>query len=66
MRGHMASSASPAKADLSSLTAMLSAKWKSGGGEAAAAPDTLRTGQVRNFKISKIDTDTKRIEVTLA
>ncbi|HEV8146774.1 MAG TPA: S1 RNA-binding domain-containing protein [Bryobacteraceae bacterium] len=54
-----------AKADLSSLTAMLSAKWKSGGGEAAAAPDALRTGQVRNFKISKVDTDTKRIEVTL-
>ena len=26
----------------------------------------LRTGPVRNFKICKVDTDTKRIEVTLA
>lgn len=56
------------KADLSSLTAMLSAKWKSGPSEvaAAAAPEAFRSGQVRNFKISKIDTDTKRIEITLA
>ncbi len=53
------------KADLSSLTAMLSAKWKSGGGDAVPAPEAIRAGQVRNFKISKIDTDTKRIEVTL-
>jgi small subunit ribosomal protein S1 len=54
----------PAKADLSSLTAMLAAKWKSGGGP-AAAPHELRPGQVRNFKILSIDPATKRIEVEL-
>jgi small subunit ribosomal protein S1 len=57
--------ATPAKADLSSLTAMLSAKWKSGGG-AVEAPEAPRAGQIRNFKILKLDVDAKRIEVELA
>ena len=59
-----AASAGPAKADLSALSSMLSAKWKSGGaGEAAAEP--LKSGQVRSFKISNVDPSTKKIELEL-
>jgi small subunit ribosomal protein S1 len=52
------------KADLSSLTEMLSQKWKSGGG-AAEAGDALRAGQIRSFKIVQIDAEKKRIDVQL-
>lgn len=52
------------KSDISSLTAMLSAKWKQGGGTAAGTTETeTRAGQVRNFRIVNIDPATKRIEL---
>jgi len=56
--------ASAGKADLGSLTAMLSQRWKSGGGDAVAA-EAPRAGQVRSFKISNIDAAAKRIELEL-
>jgi small subunit ribosomal protein S1 len=56
--------ASAGKADLGSLTAMLSQRWKSGGADAAVA-ETPRAGQVRSFKISSIDVTAKRIELEL-
>jgi len=56
--------AEPARGDLSSLTAMLSAKWKQGGGPAAGSTTSeAKTGQVRNFKIMKLDAGKKRIEL---
>ena len=54
------------KADLSSLTAMLSAKWKQGPAAATAQPEVPRTGQVRTFRILKLDQPNKKIEVELA
>lgn len=54
------------KPDLSSLTAMLAQKWKTGGGGDAAAADTVRAGQVRSFRISSIDAAAKRIDLELA
>jgi small subunit ribosomal protein S1 len=57
-------SAGAQKADLSSLTAMLSQKWKSGGGAAESA-DAIRAGQVRSFKIVQIDLEKKRIDLEL-
>ena len=56
--------AAPAKADLSSLSSMLQSKWKTGGGSSAKAEE-LRPGQIRSFKISKLDADAKKIEVEL-
>jgi small subunit ribosomal protein S1 len=53
------------KADLSSLTSMLAARWKSGTGGAAEG-ETLRSGQIRSFRISKIDAAAKKIELELA
>jgi small subunit ribosomal protein S1 len=55
------------KADLSSLTSMLSAKWKQG--TAASAPgrkEPARAGQIRSFRIVKLDAAGKKIDVELA
>jgi small subunit ribosomal protein S1 len=54
-----------AKADLSSLSSMLQAKWKSGsGGPAKAEP--VRAGQVRSFRIVNLDRAAKKIELEFA
>jgi small subunit ribosomal protein S1 len=57
-------SAGAAKADLSSLTAMLSARWKSGAGE-ETGPEALHSGQIRSFKITSLDPAAKKVEVEL-
>ena len=55
------------KADLSSLTSMLEAKWKKGGATGGATRDDApRSGQIRSFRIVKLDAAQKRIEVELA
>ncbi len=54
-------------ADLSSLTAMLSAKWKQGGGSSASRrSEPVRTGQIRSFRIAKLDAASKKIDLELA
>ncbi len=54
----------PGKADLSSLGAMLQARWKGAGTtNAAVKPEPLRAGQVRGFRITKLDAEGKSIEV---
>jgi small subunit ribosomal protein S1 len=68
--GSKAGSSAPepaaAKADLSSLTAMLSARWKQGPTAAATQAEAPRAGQVRTFRILKLDQQNKKIEVELA
>jgi small subunit ribosomal protein S1 len=54
-----------AKADLSSLSSMLQARWKSGAGAPPKA-EPARAGQVRSFRIVKLDVAAKKIEVELA
>jgi small subunit ribosomal protein S1 len=61
-----ASAAPEAKADLSSLTAMLSAKWRQGAAPAKSQPEPVRAGQIRTFRILKLDLPSKKIEVELA
>jgi small subunit ribosomal protein S1 len=56
--------ASSSKADLSTLSAMLSAKWKSGPGTEAAA-EGPRAGQIRSCRILSIDPATKKIELEI-
>jgi len=53
-----------AQADLSSLGAMLQARWKSGPAEASAA-EGIQPGQVRSFRIKKLDGAEKKIEVEM-
>ena len=58
--------AEPAKGDISSLTAMLSAKWKQGGStEPGAATTETKAGQIRNFRIVRLDAAKKKIELEI-
>jgi len=57
---------SAAKADLSSLTSMLQAQWKSGVSSAKPKSADLSVGQVRSFRISKLSAAEKQIELELA
>jgi small subunit ribosomal protein S1 len=52
-------------ADLSSLSSMLQARWKTGAGAPVKA-EPARAGQVRSFKIVKLDRPSKKIELELA
>jgi len=54
------------KVDLSSLSSMLKDRWKGNSPAVAANPEALSTGQIRRFKIVKLDVEAKRIEVELA
>ncbi|HWR15393.1 MAG TPA: 30S ribosomal protein S1 [Terriglobales bacterium] len=60
-----AQAASVGKADLSSLSSMLQAKWK-GAGAGASQPEPPQAGQIRSFKIAKLDAENKRVEVEFA
>ena len=50
--------------DLSSLTSMLQAKWKSGTG--AGSGRDARSGQIRSFRITRLDAAAKKIELEFA
>jgi small subunit ribosomal protein S1 len=62
--GKKSEPAQPAKADLSSLSSMLQARWKSGG--EALKTEPVRSGQVRSFRIVKLDRSAKKIELEMA
>ncbi len=55
-----------AKADLSSLSNMLQARWKGSAPAPSGAPEPLHAGQIRSFKITRLDAEAKSIEVQLA
>ncbi|MGD0469703.1 MAG: 30S ribosomal protein S1 [Terriglobales bacterium] len=59
------SSSSSSRPDLSSLGSMLQARWKSGGASEESKPEALRPGQIRKFRIAKLDPATKKIELEL-
>jgi small subunit ribosomal protein S1 len=54
------------KVDLSSLSSMLQSKWK-GGGQSSGSNrrEAPRSGQIRSFRILKLDAAAKRIELEL-
>jgi len=54
---------SEGRVDLSALTSKLQARWK--GGEAGGKNEAVRSGQIRSFRITKMDPATKRIELEL-
>jgi small subunit ribosomal protein S1 len=57
---------SEAKADLSSLSSMLKNRWQGNAPAASAKPEPLSAGQIRSFRIVKLDAESKKIEVELA
>jgi hypothetical protein len=44
---------------------MLQARWKSGPPADEAKPEALRAGQIRKFRIAKLDQTAKKIELEL-
>lgn len=52
------------RADLSTLTTMLAARWK-GGAKSAGKEEPLRSGQIRSFRILSLDGAAKKIELEL-
>jgi small subunit ribosomal protein S1 len=50
------------KADLASLTARLSDRWRQG---QATSAEPARAGQIRNFRLAALDASAKRIELEL-
>ncbi|MFZ0516612.1 MAG: 30S ribosomal protein S1 [Acidobacteriaceae bacterium] len=53
-------------ADLSVLTSMLQARWKGGAAPSSKQPEPLSKGQIRSFRIVKLDRTTEKIELELA
>jgi small subunit ribosomal protein S1 len=60
-----AQSRSARPADISSLGAMLEARWKKGG-TGGEGKESARAGQVRSFRIARLDSSKKLIELELA
>jgi small subunit ribosomal protein S1 len=56
---------SAAGVDLSALTSMLNARWKSGVPAVGSQPEPLAVGQIRSFRIVQLDCETKKIELEL-
>jgi small subunit ribosomal protein S1 len=54
------------KPDLSSLSSMLQARWKSGASEGLSKLEGIRPGQVRSFRVVKLDPTLKKIDLGLA
>jgi small subunit ribosomal protein S1 len=55
------------KVDLSALSSMLNARWKGGpSASGPSKPEAVQPGQVRSFRITKLEPGSKRIEVELA
>jgi small subunit ribosomal protein S1 len=52
--------------DLSSLSSMLKAKWKGGADSDTSKPEAARSGQIRSFRIARLDPETKEIALELA
>ncbi|MFZ0760734.1 MAG: S1 RNA-binding domain-containing protein [Candidatus Sulfotelmatobacter sp.] len=55
-----------AKPDLSSLGDMLQARWKGSASAAGARPEPVLPGQIRKFRIAKLDAAAKKIDLDLA
>jgi small subunit ribosomal protein S1 len=61
-----AAEASPEpRMDLAALSSMLQARWK-GGSAAGGRPEPARAGQIRRFRIARLDAAAKKIELELA
>jgi small subunit ribosomal protein S1 len=53
------------KVDLSALSSMLKAHWKGGPSPSAAKPDAMNAGQIRSFRIAKMEPDARKIDLEL-
>lgn len=61
--GRKPAAAPSAKADLGSLTSLLQARWKGNAPAPSTGPEPLAEGQIRTFRIRRLDAASKTIEV---
>ncbi len=54
-----------AQPDLSSFSSMLATRWKNGPSIAELKPEPVRLGQIRRFRITRLDENAKKVEVQL-
>src|SRR6478752_2490911 len=54
---------STSKPDLSSLSSKLKAHWKGGAVVSEAKPEAVRAGQIRKFRITRLDPSARKIEL---
>lgn len=54
------------KTDVSSLSSMLHARWRDSNTDSGVKSEDRRAGQIRSFRITKLDPETKKIELELA
>ena len=54
------------KVDLSSLSSMLQARWKGGVSSGAPKAEAIGAGQIRSFRIGKMEPEARKIELELA
>jgi small subunit ribosomal protein S1 len=55
--------ATEGKVDLSSLSSMLKARWKGGPSSGDAKPEAMSTGQIRSFRIARMEPDAKKVDL---
>jgi small subunit ribosomal protein S1 len=60
------STLSASKPDLSSLSSKLKAHWKGGAAAVEPRPEAAQTGQIRKFRVIRLDAAAKKIDVELA
>jgi small subunit ribosomal protein S1 len=58
--------AAESRLDLASLSSALKAHWKGGSGVVVSKPEAVRAGQIRSFRIAKLDRAAKKIELELS
>jgi small subunit ribosomal protein S1 len=44
---------------------MLKARWKGGPSNVAAKPEAINAGQIRSFRIARMEPDAKKLELEL-
>lgn len=57
--------AEPGKVDLSALSSMLKAKWKSGPSESTQKAAEVQAGQLRSFRIVSLNAESKQVELEM-
>jgi small subunit ribosomal protein S1 len=57
---------SPNTSDIASLTSMLKARWKGGAAAQESKPQLVYAGQIRSFRITRLERESKKIELELA
>ncbi|MBV8051284.1 MAG: 30S ribosomal protein S1, partial [Acidobacteriaceae bacterium] len=55
--------ASAQASDLATLSSMLQARWKSGARAESSGQQEIQPGQVRSFRITKVDPAAKKVEI---